>query len=387
MTRNAVIYTYPFAVDIVVALLLFVGRHSLASRGMGEDVVGSILLCYGLGYCASSLFMRKIVRPQLARWQMVVALLGTVVACCLLANLEQVVLIQVLFCLVPFAISLFFNAFQAFMLGISDASARPLGATAGHYTFSWSLGFALGPFVSGAARSYVAWAQIYYLAAAIAGGVGLLVLLFRPVKPSGGGVERSTVGEIPPPEGRRSLIGPAWLGLVLGWIGWTAISTYWPVQATQLGFSDGTKGMVEFAFALTQALAALGLVYVGAWHHRPALLPFLGLAGCLGLVAFGVSEGAVGFLIGAVCYGVYTSSIFSNMVYHSMLDVEKAVKRVSLNETFVGLSFLIGPMVAAALHQNGDPFGPAYRLLAVFLGVGIFGQMAYARLLMKAEGR
>jgi MFS family permease len=386
MTRNAVIYTYPFAVDIVVALLLFVGRHSLASRGMGEDVVGSILLFYGLGYCASSLFMRKIVRPQLARWQMVVALLGTVVACCLLANLEQVALIQILFCLVPIAISLFFNAFQAFMLGISDESARPLGATAGHYTFSWSLGFALGPFVSGVARSYVAWTHIYYLAAVIAAGVGLLVLLFRPVKSSGGETERSTIGKVPP-EGRRSLIGPAWLGLALGWIGWNAISTYWPVQATQIGFSDGTKGLVEFTFALTQALAALGLVYFGAWHHRASLLPLFGLGGCLGLVAFGVSEGATGFLIGVVCYGVYTSSIFSNMVYHSMLDVEKAVKRVSLNETFVGLSFLIGPVVAASLHQNGAPFWPAYRLLAVFLGIGIFGQMIYARLLMKTEGR
>ena len=90
MKRNSAIYSYPFAVDIVVAVLLFVGRHSLASRGFDENVVGSILLCYGIGYCVSSLFMRRIVRVRQARWQMAGALVAVVVACCWLANTQQV---------------------------------------------------------------------------------------------------------------------------------------------------------------------------------------------------------------------------------------------------------------------------------------------------------
>ena len=139
MNRNSIIYSYPFAVDIMVALLLFVGRHSLASRGLGEETVGSILFCYGGGYCLSSLFMRKIVRVSHARWQMVAALAAAALASSLLASLQQILLIQILFCLIPFAVSLFFNAFQVFMLDVSHQNAKPLAATAGHYTFSWSM--------------------------------------------------------------------------------------------------------------------------------------------------------------------------------------------------------------------------------------------------------
>jgi len=370
-------YTYPFAVDIVVALLLFVARHSLASQGMSEGTVGSILLCYGFGYCGASLFMPRIVRPHLARRQMLVALAAMVIICGALANTEQVRLIQVLFCLVPVAISLFFNAFQSFMLGVSTRIARPLASTAGHYTFSWSLGYALGPFVSGSSRSYLAWGQVYYLAAAIAAAVALLVLLYRPAAPAPEAGARPGVGP-DPRRGGPSLMRAAWLGLALGWVGWNVVSTYWPVQAAHLGFSAGVKGMVEFAFALAQALGALALVHGGPWHHRPLMLPVLGMTGCLGLVVFGVAGGPLAFVAGALLFGLYTGSAFSYMVYHAMLEADKAVGRVALNETVVGLSFLAGPVVASALHRPGEPFGPVYLLLAVLLAGGIALQTAYA---------
>jgi len=379
-------YAYPFAVDIVVALLLFVARHSLASLGMSEGTVGSILLCYGLGYCGSSLFMRRIVRPHLARWQMVVALAGLAAACGALANTEQVRLIQVLFCLVPFAISLFFNAFQSYMLGVSTRIARPLASTAGHYTFSWSLGYALGPFVSGASRSYLAWGQIYYLAAAIAAAVGLLVVLQRPDTHQKE-KEAGSVGVTVAPSVGPCLIRPAWLGLTVGWVGWNVVATYWPVQAAQLEFSASVKGVVEFACALAQALGALALAHVGGWHHRPLALPALGALGCLGLVVFGVAATPPVFAAGALLFGLYTSSAFSFMVYHSMLEADKAVGRVALNETVVGLSFLAGPVVASALHRSGEPFGRAYVLLAALLAAGIAVQTVYAWRIARGQER
>ncbi|MFC1525645.1 MFS transporter [Candidatus Latescibacterota bacterium] len=383
MKRNAVIYSYPFAVDIVVALLLFVGRHSLASRGMPESTVGSVLLFYGLGYCVSSLFMRHIVRPHLARWQMLAALGGLILSCCLLARIEQVWLILALFCLAPCAVSLFFNSFQSYMLGVATEHARPLASTAGHYTFSWSLGYALGPFVSGASRSFMAWSHIYYLAALISGFVAVLIVLSRPAGAATDQTDRPAPSERAP--GERSLIGAAWLGAVLGWMGWNAISTYWPVQAAQLGYSAREKGVVEFAYSLAQSLGALALVYAGRWHHRPLLLPALGAAGVLALLVFAGAHTPAVFTIGAVLFGLYTASTFSFMVYHSMYDADRAVKRVALNETFVGLSFLAGPVAASLLHVEGQPFGPSYGVLALLLAAGIAVQTAYAHRLRGAS--
>ena len=181
-------------------------------------------------------------------------------------------------------------------------------------------------------------------------------------------------------------MGPAWLGLVVAWVGWNVISTYWPVQATRLAFPASVKGLVEFAQALTQSLAALCLVYLGPWHHRPQWLLLFGACGLGGVYIFGGTAGPFFFVLGAVLYGIYTSSAFSNMVYHSMFEADKAVKRVSLNETFVGLSFLIGPVVAGLLHGEGEVFGRAYGLLAGVLAAGVVAQSIWARLLLRQDG-
>lgn len=382
MKRNAVIYSYPFLVDIVVALLLFVGRHSLASRGLPEGTVGSVLLFYGVGYCGASLFMRHVVRPRLAKVQMVGALLVVVATCLALAQIEPVLGIQALFCVVPIAISLFFNSFQSYMLGVTAEARRPLAAMAGHYTFSWSLGYALGPLVSGASRAYMEWAQVYYLAAALTAAVAVLVALYRPYRPPAG--EADEPRPQPVRAAGRSLIGPAWLGVALGWIGWNAVSTYWPVQAAQVGFSAGIKGGVEFAFAVAQSLGALALTWMGAWHHRPLVLPLLGGLGVAGLLVLGTAAAPLTFMIAAVLLGLYTSSAFSFMVYHSMYDADRVVKRVSYNETVVGLSFLVAPVLASVLHPNGEPFGPSYVALAGMLAVGVAAQTWWAR---TAHGR
>lgn len=377
MKRNAVIFSYPFLVDIVVALLLFVGRHSLASRGLSEGAVGSVLLCYGLGYCGASLFMRHFVRPRLARVQMVGSLTVVVMVCVVLAQVQQLLAIQALFGVVPIAISLFFNSFQAYMLGITADTRRSLAAMAGHYTFSWSLGYALGPLASGASRTYLEWGQVYYLAAGLTAAVAVLVGLFRAQRAAPGNAEEAPREPMRAPG--RSLIGAAWLGVALGWVGWNAVSTYWPVQAAQSGFSDGIKGGVEFAFAVAQSLGALALTWMGAWHHRPLALPLLGALGVGGLLVFGGAAAPAAFFLAAVLLGLYTSSTFSFMVYHSMYDADRAVKRVAYNETVVGASFLVAPVLAAGLHHNGDPFGPSYTVLAVLLGAGVAAQTLWAR--------
>jgi MFS family permease len=375
-----VIYSYPMIVDVVVGVMLFVGRHSLASRGYDEATVGSVLIYYGTGYCVSSLFMRHIVRRRQARWQMVAALLLSTLACGWLASTSSVAQIQLGFALVPVAFSLFFNAFQAFMLDVSDSQSKPLAATAGHYTFSWSLGFACGPFVSGASRLYLDWQSIYLVAGGVALGVALLVALVRPPPPPEAGARRAS----PVRQGARfSLIGPAWVGVVLAWAGWNALSTYWPVHAQQLAYGPGAKSAVEFVFALSQSLGALLLVYAGAWHHRPGRLPLFGAAGVAGLLMFAWAPGVAVFLLGAVLYGLYSCSAFILMVYHSMLDPQRAVGRVALNETFVGLSFLAGPVVARFLHSGSAPYSRAYAGLAVLLTVGVAVQTLYARRLLR----
>jgi predicted MFS family arabinose efflux permease len=380
--KRFVLYGLPFLADLVVGLVLFVGRHSLASRGFDETTVGSIVLCYGLGYVVSSLMMAKIVTPARAKAEMLFSLAVIAIICLLLANVQTLLLIQVLYCLFPLTVSLYFNAFQIYMLGISNDDSRPLAVTIGRFTFAWSVGYAVGPFISSLLKNYTTWAQTYYLAAGVAVVMGLLLYRFKPVRE-----ERPETGPGPAPveSPRRSLVVASWVGVLVGWTVYNALIIYWPVQAVQLGVSSTMKGLVEFSFALAQALSGLALAYVPGWHHKPKWLFGLGALAVIALTLFGSGTYAPLFLVAGVLYGTYNGGMFSFMGYHAMLDETKAVRRVAFNETFVGICFLIASPVARLLHRPGTPFGGSYLRLAGILAVGLIAQALYAGYLLRRE--
>ena len=382
--RFIVLYGFPFIADIIVSLVLFVGRHSLAGRGYDEVTVGSILLFYGLGYVIASLLMTRIIRPAIAKAQMLFALASIVIICIVLANVEQLRVVQALYCIFPFATSLYFNAFQVYMLGMSEQDGRSLAMLAGHFTFSWSIGYAVGPFISSLMRTVVGWSVITYVAAGLATLIGLTLYGFDPARRSA--PEPTSKDEVPQPStpaagGRISLIGPAWLGLLVGWTAYNVILIYWPVQAVQRAIPADLRGMVEFASAMAQGLAALALTALPGWHHRPAWLARFGGLAVIALVVLGTVDGTLGFLIGAILIGAFTGSMFSAIVYHSMFEPAKAVRRIPINEVVVGICFLISSPVAKLIHKPGTPFSGAYLLLAAVVAVGIMAETIYAAVL------
>jgi MFS family permease len=381
--NTLILYGFPLIFDIIVSTTLFVGRHGLASQGYGESTVGSIVLGYGVGYVISCLLMPRIIKPHRAKGQMLGALAGVIAICLILANAQRLLLIQALYCLFPFLTSLLFNAFQIYMLGISNQNARPLAMTAGHFTLAWSIGYALGPFASSALKNALEWSQIYYLVALLTGLVSIVLYAFKPQRSSTQAQSMQTAGA---QNGNgRSLVGPAWLGLLFGWTVLNAVLVYWPVQAVQLGIPAGQRGWVEFAYALMQGISALLLTYVPRWHYKPAWLLILGGSGVAALGVFGLSAHTLLFVVGAVLYGTFTGGMFSYMVYHSMVEEDKAVRRVAMNETFVGITYLAASPVATLLHKEGTPFGPSYLFLDIILIVGVLGQTLFAYSLLKRD--
>ena len=123
--------------------------------------------------------------------------------------------------------------------------------------------------------------------------------------------------------------------------------------------------------ALIQGFTALILVQVVGWQRKPGWLLMMGAFGVTGLAVFGLFEVNARFILGAVLFGVYAGSMFSLAVYHAMLDVTKAIQRVALNETFIGISFLIAFPLSALLHPAGASFNSSYLLLALLLALAV----------------
>jgi len=383
MLKRFVLYGLPILADLVVGLVLFVGRHSLASRGFDEATVGSVVLCYGFGYVIASLLMAKIVKPARVRVQMLMALVVVVVICIVLANVQTVFVMQALYCVFPLAMSLYFNAFQIYMLGISNDDHRPLPITVGRYTFAWSVGFAVGPFVSSLLKNVSTWEQTYYIAAGVAVLIGVVLNSFKPVRGMQV-VDKADTREVA--ETGLSLAPAAWLGTFVGWTAYNVIVIYWPIQAVQLDVSDTMRGLVEFAFAGAQAVAALALARVPGWHHKPRWMAGLGLLALAALVVFGRGASAPLFALAGVLFGAYAGGMFSYMAYHSMVDEAQVVRRVATNETIVGICFLISSPVAGLLHRAGAPYGEAYLGLAAVVAVGLVVQAVVGAVLVR-QGR
>ncbi|GAB4108080.1 MAG: hypothetical protein Kow001_03330 [Acidobacteriota bacterium] len=362
------IYLFPFAVDIVVALLLFVGRHALAAQGASEAVVASIPVAFGLGYTLSGPVMRRIIHPRRARLQMVMALGGLALAALVLAWNQEVLVTQALFALIPFTVSLFFNAFQSFMLGVSRARRRPLQLTVGLYTFSWALGFALGPFVCGLALRALTWSQTYYLAATaslVIAGAALAVRSPQPVD-SSGHPDAVRSGAFGP-----QLLVPGWLGLVIGLVGWLVIATYWPVIAEHRAVSPEERGLVEFSWGATLAVTALVLTLPRGWPYRPWLLAGFGMLAVSSLVVFGGADSTPGYLAGVALMGAYAATTFSFSLFHCLREAAKAASRVAVNEMMVGVSYLVGPLIAAGFHRNGEDFSAALARVAALVAAAV----------------
>ena len=361
-----ILYFIPFVMDIVVSQLLFVGRHSMASEGASEAVVASIPFIYGAGYFLSGPLMRAIIRPRLSKVQMLTAVALITALSLVLAQVKAVLTIQVLFFFLPIGVSFFFNAFQAFMLGVSNVAARPLSVTVSLYTFAWSLGFGFGPLISGIATGYFSWSDNYYMAAGISILIAMIIVGFRPDR----GPANSNDLETDKTERVKSppLFIPGWMGVVIGLFGWLTIATYWPVIAEREGISTTMRGLVEFAFAMAQGFGALALIFLRDWQRKIVAIPFFGLFGISALLVFGVAGGPVFYILGASLMGLFTAGTFLFSVYHCMLDSKQASRRVAVNEMMVGLGFLVGPGIAALLHQADKPFTHAFSMAPGLVG-------------------
>lgn len=136
--KNITIYLFPLTIDIVISLALFVSRHSFAEQGMSARLVGSIIVIFGVIYLVSSFIMGKIIRVRLAKRQIIISLVLIMAVLACLANVKKPALVLVLFGFLPFAASMFFNAFQSFMLHVETAAAKSLAKSVGQYTFAWS---------------------------------------------------------------------------------------------------------------------------------------------------------------------------------------------------------------------------------------------------------
>lgn len=355
---HLIIFIYPLLIDVILGLFIFAGPMRAVENHQSLSMISLMLTAYGVGYIFFSLSMSKIVKVKYARLQMAVASLLIALLSTVLSFSADIYVTLVVFAILPFSISLFFNAFQAFMKHVGGNKSKPLKQSVATFIFSWSIGFALGPFISGWIREYFSWSIGFMFASVLAVAVSVITFVFNPVSE---GDKPAQVDNLQQPD----LVLTGWAGAMTVAIVLSLFLTLFPKQSDAMGMRPGYRGMVIFFQNIVQA----GVVFIYArrtrWMFNASIAPLFGLFGMGAMLCLYFTTRPAFFFFAAALLGVFGAGYFYTAVYHALSHPSKSVRNIAVNEASVGTGFFLGPQLIR-LADNPQSFTQPY-LYAIFI--------------------
>ncbi|MDX9982122.1 MAG: MFS transporter [Lentisphaeria bacterium] len=405
MTR-IFIYLFPALMDLVIALALFVCPVRAAREFQLDAVyVGGMLVAWGVAYMVACPLVGRIMNRRNAARLLVYSCLAAGLLCIALTLIQSAGPMFAAMVVMGGVGAFFFAPFQIFMAAVDEGGAKPITFSTGMYTFSWSMGFAAGPFVAAAfamlgeqldagqtgplldslrwlgnllygAGGARGW-QFSYLFAAVTmlfNAVGILLLArhAHPVEHPAGTVKPTVAGHDYSRQPNYVLY--AWIGAGVGIFTIQLIRGVFPKFSDPdvLNLPEQTQGMVFFLLSLVQAFTGLALCWSKTWMYRA--LPVAGacLFGVVGLLLLGLGTTTPVFLAGAACYGIYSGCFFFYFVFHAIAHPDKAPRQVGTNEALVGVMGIAAPFLGGLA---ADHFG--MRTPFVICAILVLGALAF----------
>ncbi len=149
--------------------------------GLSAPMVGGVLTANAFAYMLSCQWVGRILSPRNAAPLLIIACLATAAVTAGFVILPGALCMYALMVALGCTTAFFFVPFQVFMKQVDQGKAKSVGFSTGLYTFSWSIGFALGPFIAGFLWTHGGWKGTYLFccAAALATTAGVYLLKRR----------------------------------------------------------------------------------------------------------------------------------------------------------------------------------------------------------------
>jgi MFS family permease len=378
MVRLAV-YSFAAAMDAILSSALFVCMVRLADMQASASTIASLMSVWASAYMFGSLLAGRLVTRRNAGW----ILIGS---CALSAALSAgyillpgVKAMFVLAALQGVATAFFFTPFQYFMKLLDTNQNKSITHSTGLYTFSWSMGYALGPFIAGLLWENVSWQSCHafngLLAIVMAVGIRRLKHLAETV-PDGRADTPPLADEY---ADMPDLAWMAWVFSGLGCAMMALVRGVFPKSAAVFEISKSGQGTALLILSTVQALVGLGLARGRRWMYRPMPIVLFAVCGLAGLALFASADSTLSFCLAAACFGIYSGSFYFYFVFHSLVHPTRAARYVSVNEAIVGLMSIVGPFIGGALFDAlglAAPYRAAMAVLvfAVLIQAGIHGR-------------
>lgn len=384
MTRF-LIFLFPAMMDIIVGLLLFVMPMRLTQGGWSSTVVTAATSMWALSYLVANHFIGKFTNRRNAAQLIIMSGATMMLVSGGFVLFTHVAFIFVLLFLAGISTALFFAPFQYFMKIVGGEDNAGVVRSTALYTFSWSSGMALGPFLSGYILQYHDWTWCMALNALLAAVtvVGIYLLKHhaethpheQAAAPSAAPAEEkdSSYSKMP------DLVMVGWIGAGLGIFVVMLIRALFVKTAKFNGLDDFQAGMVLFLLSGSQALGGLSMFFSRTWMYRAVPVCAFGLIGLAATAAFGLVHTAWGFYAAAVVFGVYSGALFFYFVFHSLVHPSHAGRYVAINEMVVGGCGIAGPLFGGVLADGISMSAPYYAAAAIIIVSLAYQCVCYAQ--------
>ena len=340
------IYLFPLVMDIVVSGILFIAAYRFSDAKVAAWMVGSTMAVWALIYTVLAFVSGYVVKPEKSHRVLIGSSVGIG-----LVSLGMLIFnglyTQFLWLILTGSCgALFFTAFQMYMKRfVSDNRAGIVRSTA-LYTGSWSLGFALGPLLFGLVSPQAAF--ICCIAAGVFMAAGFIVLELIPPKAAPAAADQDNCKAVD----YSRYPDMVKMGYLVGGTGCLVIAvvrTMGPFRGVQsLEFTKDQMGIIMCLVSFAQCFMGYILFFSRDWMYKKvngALLNVLGVAALLG---FAFSTSFIGFLISALLFGLYAGCFYFFFVFHSLVHPTKSHRYVAGNETIVGATGIVGPLLGGA---------------------------------------
>ena len=351
------IYVFPALMDVSVAFLLLLVSVKAVQMGMAPFKLGILGSIWGISYFVSNLILSRFAHKRTANLFMVLGCLFFIAIAPGFIFFHSLAALFILAFLIGPATAFFFIGFQLFMG--EGANLSVLKSTS-FYTFGWSTGIAFGSLIAGTLAGFPpAISVLPVMASSLLIIAGLRFIgKFSAKQREGDKKEKrhasSGLDKTVSPGTEKAYLLLGWVGIVTVSIISGGIRFLMPKLIIDFfGLSAAVAGTLLFLSFAIQAVFGLFLMKFPGWRYNFKAHSRLELLGLAGVLLALVISGLTGVIILSVVVGIYSGHAFYNGVFYSLCQHHQRGRNVSVNESLVGISGILGPLILGAALQAG----------------------------------
>ena len=345
------VYSMPFLIYLCSSIFSTVLVINASTSGANPFFISLLGVSYGMGMMVSAgtfskFKIPKSIYPRLLYLQACIQVVISILCLLYLPN-EMALLYSFLF---GSNTTVFFVCFQSLLDSVSKD--LPIRISSGLFIFSWTLGLAVGPIVTG--FIYKLNPNIGFV---IVIAMSILIFVFFYMSRHLHFKSKRHKWEEPFMRAPRYKVYIGWLIIFVGAaVLHTLRFMFLDYGIKQVGLSESTAGILVGSLSGFMAVGALISAFYLRFLETKRVFTVVGLLTPAALTLILVTSNFWLFLLAFMFLGFVSGFGYFFGLYYALADQENASNNVAVNETLTGVAALIVPFIVGYLASNFSYF-------------------------------